>query len=99
MELAVQTPTQTEYHILMMILERKNYVWKSNDKPTTKKFWDIHKKMTCINITTKSIFYSPTKYYEKHRYKLITLKQYLKLNSITPKELKTIKSQLLIDRI
>ncbi|HLD54730.1 MAG TPA: hypothetical protein VJB35_00575 [Candidatus Nanoarchaeia archaeon] len=78
----VQTQSKKEYWDLMRVCECADWKWESENKPTTRSFWEMYRKRTCISVQGK-VGFSSKEFYESINYKIIQPKEFYNIESIT----------------
>ena len=78
----VQTISKKEYWDLMRVCECADWKWESENKPTTRSFWEMYRKRTCISVQGK-VGFSSIEFYESINYKIIQPKEFYNIESIT----------------
>ncbi|HIG94874.1 MAG: hypothetical protein QT05_C0051G0049 [archaeon GW2011_AR13] len=78
----VQTISKKEYWDLMRVCECADWKWESENKPTTRSFWEMYGKKTCISVQGK-VGFSSIEFYESINYKIIQSKEFYDIEGVT----------------
>lgn len=81
-KIAVHCNTQEEYDELMKLLDKYNFKWRSGEKATLGKIFQVYKNETCVNYSNHILpglgYADKVYYYAVKDYELIECKDFIK---------------------
>lgn len=85
---AVRTKTEKEFNKLMRVYEYARWHWCSRLPPTMGSGWNEYGTATCVDSNNKGnrISFSPEEFYREQGYKIISLREFYKLQRVIPRQ-------------
>jgi len=95
--MAVLTPTQKSYNLLMQVLECASWVWMNGQCPTSSDIWHVYKGDTCILASGErighghGITYGPRDFFLSRKDSLIISREFYTRQKVTPELLRAVQ--------